>query len=111
MAILSKFFEDFANATGIPALGISRAVYSAAIVGYIVNVAIPALKKKSKAKIENVEHAPTKVDEAVHMQSSQKKTKSPAVNRYIFQCCQLCPFLYTLKSKLSILIILKCRAL
>jgi len=81
MAILSKFFEDFANATGIPALGISRAVYSAAIVGYIVNVAIPALKKKPKAKIENVEDA-TKVGDSVPMQSSQKKTKSPAVNRY-----------------------------
>ena len=93
MAILSKFFEDFANATGIPALGISRAVYSAAIVGYIVNVAIPALKKKPKGKIENVEDA-TKVDEAVPMQSSQKKTKSPAVNRYIFPCYQLYPFLY-----------------
>ena len=83
MAILSKFFEDFAHATGIPALGISRAVYSAAIVGYIVNVAIPALTKKpKKAKIENVEDGGVKVDEAIPIQSSQNKTKSPAVNRY-----------------------------
>ena len=36
-----KFLEDFGSATGIPALAISRALYSAAIFGYIYNVAIP----------------------------------------------------------------------
>ena len=48
MALLSKFLEDFGTATGIPAIAISRTLYSAAILGYIYNVAFPEWQKSRK---------------------------------------------------------------
>ena len=51
MALLSKLLEDFSNVTGIPAIGLTRAVYSAAIIGYIAKVVIPGLKLKQPNNI------------------------------------------------------------
>ena len=81
MALLSKFLEDFGHATGIPAIGLTRAVYSAAIIGYIANVVVPGLKRKPKIKVENEEEAKV---QAVSRQNSQHPTKpkGPAVNKY-----------------------------
>ena len=87
MALLSKFLEDFGNRTGIPLIGITRVVYSAAILGYVANVVIPNIKisskqSKGKAKIEKNEDE-TKIL-SVSKENSQlnAKPKGPAVNRY-----------------------------
>ena len=85
MGLLSKFLEDFGNRTGIPLIGITRVVYSAAILGYVANVVIPNIKisskRSAKLKIEKNE-AETKIL-SVSTQNSQlnAKPKGPAVNR------------------------------
>ena len=85
MGLLSKFLEDFGNRTGIPLTGITRVVYSAAILGYVANVVIPNVKissnRSTKPKIEKNEDE-TKIL-SVSRQNSQlnAKPKGPAVNR------------------------------
>ena len=97
MALLSKFLEDFGFATGIPALGISRTLYSAAILAYIYNVAIPEWKKYKRNKQDNKIDTKKinidedeKVEERVRLMSlssveekTKRKPKGPAVNRYL----------------------------
>ena len=95
MALLSKFLEDFGATTGIPAIAISRTLYSAAILGYIYNVALPEWKKSRKnpkqigvpgeKKIRR-EEEDEKVQEIVrqvsqHVDNKESKPKGPAVNR------------------------------
>ena len=85
MGLLSKFLEDFGNRTGIPLVGITRVVYSAAILGYVANVVAPNIKissnRSTKPKIEKNEDE-TKIL-SVSRQNSQlnAKPKGPAVNR------------------------------
>ena len=99
MALLSKFLTDFGSATGIPALAISRTLYSVAIVGYIYNVAIPEWKKSGKTQLQknSVKKGPQDEDEKVqeiakqvsqhHGVEEERKPKGPAVNRYISLRC------------------------
>ena len=85
MGLLSKFLEDFGNRTGIPLIGITRVVYSAAILGYVANVVIPNIKissnRSTKPKIEKNEDESKIL--SVSRQNSQlnAKPKGPAVNR------------------------------
>ena len=51
MALLSKFLEDFGNRTGIPLIGITRVVYSAAILGYVANVVIPNIMTLNQSHV------------------------------------------------------------
>ena len=98
MALLSKFLEDFGSATGIPALAISRTLYSAAIFGYIYNVAIPeyqnirknsgktqeqkiGVKKGREDEEEKVEEIVRQVSQHHDNVEEQRKPKGPAVNR------------------------------
>ena len=90
MALLSKFLHDFGNTTGIPAIGISRAVYSAAILGYFYNVALPHFKKlgsnkkpKQKEEIENTDENTEVLARQISQIQEKKKPKGPAVNKYI----------------------------
>lgn len=85
MAILSKFLEDFSKASGIPFIGISRVAYTAAIVGYIYNVAIPEWHSskaavKSTKKDDEESTVQTLVDK-VSSKNEKTKTESPAVNK------------------------------
>ena len=85
MAILSKFLEGFSNVSGIPLIGISRVAYTAAIAGYIYNVAIPEWKSrnaatKSSKKDDDEENVQTLVDQ-VSSKKEEIKPKSPAVNK------------------------------
>ena len=89
MAFLSKFLEDFGNRTGIPLVGITRVVYSAAILGYVANIVLPNIKtsskrSSSKPKIEKNEEE-TKIlsvsRQNSQLQNAKPKPKGPAVNR------------------------------
>ena len=85
MAILSKFLEDFSLASGIPLIGISRVAYTAAIAGYIYNVAIPEWKSRKAAtntgkNDEEEANVQTLVDQ-VSSKKEEVKPKSPAVNK------------------------------
>ncbi len=90
MAILSKFVNDVGSSLGVPALAISRGLYSAAIIAYIAKVAYPAITEHSALK----KHDPPKdeEDEAIRRLSRQisqplikekSKPRPPAVNRYV----------------------------
>ena len=86
MAILTKFLQDFGNATGIPAIAISRTVYSAAILGYVANVAVPAWRNRNKAKDDIIDEEEKELEisrqvSLSHQLQEAKKTKGPGVNR------------------------------
>lgn len=88
MAFLSKFLNDFGQATGIPALALSRFAYSAVIVGYIYNVAIPEFSSKNKKKTPPPSSKEEDEVEELTRQVSvkpEKKPKGPAVNREFFR--------------------------
>ena len=86
MAILSKFIEDFSHASGIPFIGISRVAYTAAIAGYIYNVAIPEWKRRrttlaKTAKTEDEDQVQDLVSRFSHQEESVPTPKGPAVNK------------------------------
>ena len=77
MALLSKFLADFGHATGIPALAISRTLYSAAILAYVYNVVVPQCRKKSKQGTKNED---TEEDEQVQKRIRQMSSCNPAID-------------------------------
>ena len=82
MANLSKFLEDFSHVSGIPFIGISRVAYTAAIAGYIYNVAIPEWKRR-RTRVLKTEKNEDQIQTLVRKVSvSQESTpKGPAVNK------------------------------
>ena len=85
MAIVSKFLEDFSYASGIPIIGISRVAYTAAIAGYIYNVAIPEWKRRRAmtGKGDEKTEDEDQVQNLVGKLSTQEDEtpKGPAVNK------------------------------
>ena len=85
MAIVSKFLEDFSHASGIPIIGISRVAYTAAIAGYIYNVAIPEWKRRRAVtgKGDEKTEDEDQVQNLVGKLSTQEveTPKGPAVNK------------------------------
>ncbi len=98
MAILSKFVIDLGDKIGsAPALAVTRGLYSAAILAYIANIAIPAYKERQRKKKEKPQKTTSKDasededDKAVRalarqvsVQAAKKSGRpaGPAVNKY-----------------------------
>ena len=85
MAIVSKFLEAFSYASGIPIIRISRVAYTAAIAGYIYNVAIPEWKRRRAVtgKGDEKTEDEDQVQNLVGKLSAQEveTPKGPAVNK------------------------------
>lgn len=93
MVTLSKYLQETGDRLGIPALAITRGVYSAAIVGYFIRVAYPRWKNKSKPKPKPKTETEDSDDEeamrAKAMALAVKKPHGPGVNREFFRRLRL----------------------
>ena len=86
--VYSKFLEATEDKFGIPAVAISRGIYSAAIIGYLWKVVYPGLKSGSKRKTslamdmeEDQETVKASQLIAKKDEKDHKRKQGPAVNK------------------------------
>jgi ATP-binding cassette subfamily D (ALD) protein 2 len=96
--VLSKFLEATEERLGIPAIAVSRGIYSAAILGYLLKVVYPNWKNRRNSKKvaksydeRDEEDETIKAAEVIAKRDSEesKKKQGPAVNREFFKRLRL----------------------